>query len=1658
MDARLEQFKWEDDTSPSYFSLYFIRFERYMRLRQILVEEAETDFVRRLKLAAQQANITDEKVILMQILCSTTSDKIRGKIMTEGTTLQLLLDWQESHDIVANEMNKDESSKINAITTKQHSNINTRPKIIAENVNKPNIITADNENDIAMRTSNLCFYCNLSYPHRNGVCPAANERCTYCNKLGHRVICCFSRMQLILSRANQLKPGNITKFKQNNPPYQNEASISNNNRLQHTQHTNFQKHTPNNHVQRVKHQQNKPTTEATKLPASTKKTIQAVAIEDSDCEQNYECTDNDCPCCASRNMFQITSQCKRLQRNRPHIEVTVNNTRISMLLDTGADLNVCSASTYERLVIRPRLTHSSTRFTPFGSDISQPTLGFFSTLIKLNGVQKRLKIFVVDDTHTKVENILCYQALLAFKLVTINVPTINAVKTDTLQEIREDFTKRMKKKFPKLWQNRIGLVPGVQIHLEVDDKITPSQQVPFDIAYSLIPGCEKKLNFLDKQQVTRSIPPGTHTGWISPIRVVPKDGVDKDGHQNVRVTINSIKLNQAVVKTKRVMPNTKQLLRQLNGKKFFTKLDIRDAFHTIALDEESQKYTVFATNTHGLKIQTRLWMGLCVSSELYHEVMSAKLRGLEDVAQAIDDIMVASCTLQECMVNTEKALARLDELNLTISDKCKFLQTEINFWGYEINQHGTKPMVKKLQALRESPTPTNAKETLSFICLAAYFMDRIPYLSTLCEPLREISYHQNLFNWTSLHDEAFDRIKDTIITKCLGHFDEKFETELWVDASPRGCGAFLMQIQNGKRVLIACASKTHSKAENNYSHVEKECKACVWACNKFKTYLLGKDFTLLTDNKSVALILEPSYDLKRQTTLRLQNWKSELVQYSRMVVRQIKGELNIADFLSRCIANNGCEKVTTTHVFDMSEHAYTKEDFNIAAIKHYLKALTLTEIAAATDQDECLKYVKDNLIANHTVLHKATDNQFNSKLNFLRLIYNELSLTNEGCILYEDRIVIPDDLRQRIIELTHEGHMGINSCKKLIRDNYFFRDIDKMVKEHVDYCLPCQANTDVSYLHPMQIRPPPPRKMYRLYIDFTSRSPLGDYQLVAVCAYSKYPFFMLTKRLTADAVIEVLKKLFKQVGVPHEIVSDNGPAFKSNDYNNFLKSLNVKRILITPEWPRGNGLAERMMKNINRVIRCSLVAKKPWKKALEIYLNNYRATPHSSTKFTPNQLMGFENKIKMPSYKRLTEVPELILTQNSEKATSIMKKHADKHHHAKQVTFQIDQKVLVKYDDSIKPRIKSNKFKSLYDPEHYIIKQIKNTMITAQRENHVITRNSSFFRNFNQKEEIKKISIAPIVNYMVYSNDQNWNPNALKDFLKNKREQKLINEAKSINHTSNNNNKQSNDLNILTNNKLKQLRDHQESRHKVLQQNSNEDNSLHENIKQIISIDNSSRYFDTNETLNESLNSKQPSNNKDNKTSTPTMKSKSSISLIHSKLPQGSGLSINENMDLARQTRLKNSKHIIREYTLLMKDLAETKPKPTGDPQVSQDEDEVNTSYASKQSILSNDSVSQQQTIENISSNESVIRTSNRTNKLIGKISKTATKKIKAAKAKLNQTQQQAVTQRVNTNQKKKVGRPKKDTTQKNELNLVDLENKGATKRSTRSKKPGNVK
>lgn len=90
---------------------------------------------------------------------------------------------------------------------------------------------------------------------------------------------------------------------------------------------------------------------------------------------------------------------------------------------------------------------------------------------------------------------------------------------------------------------------------------------------------------------------------------------------------------------------------------------------------------------------------------------------------------------------------RLDELNLTINpNKLALLQQEIEYWGLLINQDGVKPLKDKMDALKQSTNPTNQKETLSLLSSLSYYMDRIPYLSTLAIPLKELSSQKNHLN------------------------------------------------------------------------------------------------------------------------------------------------------------------------------------------------------------------------------------------------------------------------------------------------------------------------------------------------------------------------------------------------------------------------------------------------------------------------------------------------------------------------------------------------------------------------------------------------------------------------------------------------------------------------------------------------------------------------------------------------------------------------------------------------------------------------------------------------------------------------------------------------------------------------------------------------
>ncbi len=1319
------------------------------------VDDTIRTFSNRLKelarAAAYNTNEIDHKV-MMQCMQHAKSHKLKLKILETECTLKKLLEWEDTSRSVSGDKNYIADLFIHNEHT-QSENTHT--------VNSVHTVTKTKHNPLNFVTNlntNTCINCNSAW-FQGHVCNIA-ESCSYCGVPGHYSINCFSRFQALQNarghynhnKRNQVKPINEARGKQYEPKKLTEMKPSN-------------KQNNENQMQRANNQQfqNSKQQNDIRQPTNFKQnTMNLLEFENQFC-QNF----------IDDNVYKQNSVFSKSIESKHDddaiIYLNIYGKDVPFLKDTGARANAMSSKTFDNIINKPNLTKTAAKMQPFGSNTIVTPRGAFHAKLTINNITDTILIYVVESENEQ-DNILSLYTCKKFNLVTFNqnnvqltdqttitkqnIETANnqakqlsqiIVLNETLLKDRENFIKEMKNKYPKVFEDRIGLVPNVKIHIDVDKQIKPSQKIYDNVPYSLMEGTIRKINELTNAGVLSNCNPHENLdNFIGTIRPVEKKEKYPDGVAKVRLTADSTGLNKAIIRRPRKLPDRKTVLKYLNNKKVFSRFDIKEAFHTLELDEESKKLTTISTPV-GFKRINRLWMGCCVASELYHDAMSHCLAGLNNTVHQIDDVFVASESWEQAKKDTEACIKRLNDLNLTVNpEKMQILAMEAKFWGFEISGNGIRPCMDKLAALRNAAPPSNASEVHSLISTLSYYIDRTPYLSTLAEPLRELMSKKNThFKWEAKHTDILTEIKKNIMDTALDHYDCNAKLELWVDAGPNGSGCFLVQNKgNNVRSLIGCNSKTHSKSQKNYSQIEKECEACVWGCYSFLDYLRGRPFTLYTDNQSAAQILNVNEELKKQTTIRLQLWRSALVQFSGIKVEFIAGKNNMADYLSRCLSvNTEIKSQTILNINDLlhDDEETDKHISNMLSVKHYIKSITINEIARETDKDTALKMLKEAIQNGYKTMPQST------KLEQFKSHYKDITLTNEGILMLNDRIIIPDALRSRLIELTHEAHAGKESCKKLIQSNYYFKDLNKMISDHCKFCVPCQAITDTSKYEPILPTTCPCETNSHWDIDFTSKTPHDDYMLVVIDEATRFPIVITTKRLTSDSAIQALKQIFSKYGMPKYIKSDNGPAFNSNDFRKFMKACNIIYQPITPVWPMANGSAERFMKNINRVIRCAGIEGSNWKHLMVQYINNYRATPHYMTKISPNEAMNFKDNVKFPTVNKpqRTNIMQQLCT-NDAKSKLKMKKYGDINLKVKNPDFKINDLVLLKYDKYNKKI--SKKFDPIFDPIPYKIAKQNGSMITAERLDTLpVTRNSQFFRKFHTKSNalLEPITIIP---------------------------------------------------------------------------------------------------------------------------------------------------------------------------------------------------------------------------------------------------------------------------------------------------------------------------
>ena len=644
----------------------------------------------------------------------------------------------------------------------------------------------------------------------------------------------------------------------------------------------------------------------------------------------------------------------------------------------------------------------------------------------------------------------------------------------------------------------------------------------------------------------------------------------------------------------------------------------------------------------------------------------------------------------------------------------------MDFFGLNFSSEGIKLKQSKADAIMNAKKPENAKELKSFQGLVNYAAKFIPDVASLFTPFRDLLKRNSKWYWDAQHDKMFDQIKNLLSTKAMAYFNTQWSTEVTTDASPSGVSAILSQYdpQNpSNKHIVVYASRALTPVEMRYSQVEREALAVVWACEKLKIYLIGREFDLIVDNKAIQLIFG---NPKAKTCARLERWALRLIPFS-FRIRHEPGSTNIADYLSR---NSAFDLIQQSS--EKSSENYVEDYINMIIDQHLPPSIRLDAIIQTSREDPILQAVRHMIIHNERPLDSSLQPYYN--------IRQDLSINSDGVILYQNRVIIPASLQREIVNIGHEAHQSAEKTKQLLNQFVWFPGINRLVDTVVRSCRVCAINSEKKQLEPLKPSQLPPGAWQHLATDFHGPLSDGQYFMVILDEYSRFPIVKLIRSTAATHVIPVLAETFNLFGKPSQLKTDNGPPFQSHDFQQYLRQMDISHLKITPYWPRANGIIERFMRNLNKVLRNSKAGHTNWKVDLDIFLRNYRNTPHESTGVTPASLLFKTSSISLRlPYIRHQQADTLDHTArlNDKAAKLKIKYYFDKRYRVKQHTFQVGDTVLLSQQFDV-----YNKSKPRRELELYTITNINHSMITARNSLHQITRNSSCFKQYLQTEPV----------------------------------------------------------------------------------------------------------------------------------------------------------------------------------------------------------------------------------------------------------------------------------------------------------------------------------
>lgn len=609
-----------------------------------------------------------------------------------------------------------------------------------------------------------------------------------------------------------------------------------------------------------------------------------------------------------------------------------------------------------------------------------------------------------------------------------------------------------------------------------------------------------------------------------------------------RMCVNFKPLNKLVERDNFPMPVIEDLVIKLRDKRYFSSLDLKNGFYHVDIAENSKKYTSFVVDGGQYEFN-KLPFGYANSPAAFVRYINKVLDELiksGKITVFIDDILISTETIDEHLDILSTVLCTLNDNHVKLQmQKCSFLKTTIDYLGYNITYNLIRPSDRHIDSVQSIPIPVNVHALHRFVGLVSYFRKFIRNFNKFAHPLYELLKKDVPFRFEEKHVVAFNDLKACLIQKpVLAIYSPSLETEVHTDASSAGFGGILLQRQEDDKKFhpVLFYSRKTTAAESKLHSFELETLAVVYTLQRFRMYLFGLKFVIVTDCEAMKKTLE-----KRDVNAKISRWSLYLEQFDYTIVHRPGDRMRHVDALSRVNILLLEPEGNTIDVFTNSIYVAQLQDADIQKLK--------TAVLAGSQKDY---EVRENIVYKKEKKNKL-------------LLYVSKNMESSVIFRYHNGM----------------GHFGADKVCAEIRRLFWFPEMKKKVLNHGKSCITCvtfnpRDKQYDGYLQNIDKGTVPFDTIHVDHLGPLETTKSKNVHIFAVIdGFSKFIKLYATRSTKTCEVLKSLRSYISYYSKPRRIISDRGTAFTSKEFKSFCATRGIEHVLIATGCPKANGQIER---------------------------------------------------------------------------------------------------------------------------------------------------------------------------------------------------------------------------------------------------------------------------------------------------------------------------------------------------------------------------------------------------------------------------------------------------------------------------------------------------